>query len=91
MTRVERMRAALEAALSPTRLVIEDESHRHAGHAGAATGRGHYRVEIESGAFAGKSPLARHRMVFEALGSMMQTDIHALSIKALAPGDTAGG
>jgi len=86
VTRIERIRGALEKALAPTRLVIEDESHRHAGHAGAATGRGHFRVEIESAAFAGKAPLARHRMVYAALGDLMQTDIHALSIQAAAPG-----
>ena len=87
MNRVERIRAALEAALSPTRLVVEDESHKHAGHAGAASGRGHFRVEIVSAAFAGKAPLARHRLVYGALGALMQTDIHALSIQALAPDD----
>lgn len=85
MTRIDRIRAALEQALAPTRLVIEDESHHHAGHAGAATGRGHFRVEIESTLFAGQPLLARHRLVYEALGDLMLTDIHALSIKAQAP------
>jgi BolA protein len=83
--RIERIRAALRAALSPTRLVIEDESHLHAGHSGAATGRGHFRVEIDSAAFAGHPLLARHRMVYAALGELMQTDIHALSIRAGSP------
>jgi len=91
MTRIERIRAALTDALSPVRLVIEDESHRHAGHAGAATGLGHFRVEIESAAFAGQPPLARHRRVYEALGGLMQTDIHAVSIIARAPGEAAPG
>jgi BolA protein len=83
--RSERIRSALQAAFSPQRLVIEDDSHKHTGHAGAATGRGHFSVEIISAAFSGKSPLARHRMVYEALGDLMQSDIHALSIQARAP------
>lgn len=80
--RVQRIRAKLNAALAPTRLVVVDESHKHAGHEGARDGRGHFAVEIESPAFAGKTPIARHRMVYNALGEMMTTDIHALSIKA---------
>ena len=81
-TRVERIRARLEAALSPTSLNVIDDSHNHVGHEGAKDGRGHFTVEIASPAFAGKPPIQRHRMVYEALGEMMQTDIHALSIKA---------
>lgn len=84
MTRVDKIRAAL-AALQPQRLEIEDQSHEHVGHAGAATGRGHFRVEIVSAAFAGESAVARHRRVYAALGALMQTDIHALSLRALAP------
>jgi Stress-induced morphogen (activity unknown) len=61
MTRVERIRAALEAAFAPQRLEVEDDSHRHAGHAGARDGRGHFNVLIVSEAFAGMAPLARHR------------------------------
>jgi BolA protein len=83
--RLERIRAALTAAFAPRHLVIEDESHKHAGHPGAATGRGHFRVEIVAGAFAGLPALARHRQVYAALGELMQTDIHALSIEARAP------
>jgi len=83
--RVELIRRQLSAALSPTELDIEDESHRHAGHAGARDGRGHFRVRIVSAAFAGKSALARHRAVYAALGDLMQTDIHALAIDARAP------
>ena len=64
-----------------------DESHRHAGHEGARDGRGHFAVEIVSEAFAGLAPLARHRRVYEALGTMMQTDIHALSIRARTPAE----
>ncbi len=85
MTRVERIRAALEAAFAPQRLEVEDDSHRHAGHAGARDGRGHFNVLIVSEAFAGMAPLARHRAVYTALGTMMETDIHALSIRAEAP------
>lgn len=87
MNRIEKIRAALQAAFEPQRLVIEDESHLHAGHAGAASGRGHFRVEIVSAAFEGQSALARHRQVYAALGELMQSDIHALSVKALAPDD----
>jgi BolA protein len=87
MSRVERIRQALEAALAPTRLQVEDDSHRHAGHAGARDGRGHFNVEIVSEAFSGLAPLARHRRVYAALGAMMETDIHALSIQARTPGE----
>ncbi|WP_368563681.1 BolA family protein [Pseudoxanthomonas sp. UTMC 1351] len=86
MTRVERIRNALEAAFRPSELDVVDDSHKHAGHAGARDGRGHFSVRIVSDAFAGLPPLARHRAVYTALGEMMQTDIHALSIDA-KPGD----
>ena len=84
MSRVERIRDRLAQAFAPVELAVEDESHLHAGHAGAATGRGHFRVRIVSEAFAGQSPVARHRQVYTALGEMMQTDIHALAIRAEA-------
>jgi BolA protein len=86
MTRIDRIRAALQA-LQPERLEIEDQSHQHAGHAGAATGRGHFHVDIVAAAFAGESPVARHRRVYAALGTLMKTDIHALSLRARAPGE----
>ena len=86
-SRLARIREALEAAFAPAHLVVNDDSHLHAGHAGARDGRGHYSVEIVSGAFAGKSSLARHRSVYAALGEMMTTDIHALQIRARAPGE----
>lgn len=89
MNRVERIRAALEQAFAPRTLVVTDDSHRHAGHAGAADGRGHFSVQIVSGTFEGKGSLARHRAVYAALGPMMETDIHALSIDARAPGEEA--
>lgn len=79
------IRAMLEAALAPTELQVVDDSHKHAGHAGARDGRGHFSVEIVSRAFAGLPPLARHRKVYAALGSLMQSDIHALSIHARTP------
>lgn len=84
VARIERIRLAIESALKPSSLEIIDQSHRHAGHAGARDGRGHFDVHIVSEAFKGKLPLARHRLVFAAVGDLMQTDIHALSIKALS-------
>lgn len=83
--RTARIRAALETALAPEALEIVDDSARHAGHAGARDGRGHFNVTIVSEAFAGMAQLARHRAVYAALGEMMQTDIHALSIVARTP------
>ena len=83
--RVERIRQALEQAFQPERLEVADDSHRHVGHAGARDGRGHFDVIIVSAAFAGRAPLARHRAIYAALGEMMTTDIHALSIHASAP------
>jgi BolA protein len=82
--RIAAIRSRLEADLAPESLVVEDESHLHAGHAGARDGRGHFRVYIVSEAFNGKPLLARHRMVYSSLGELMQTDIHALAIDATA-------
>ena len=82
--RIERMRALLAAAFDPVALEVVDDSHRHVGHAGARDGRGHFTVEIVSNAFAGMAPLARHRAVYAALGTMMESDIHALAIRAHA-------
>lgn len=92
MKREERpaaIHAALADALAPERLEVLDESHKHVGHEGARDGRGHFAVTVVSAGFAGKLPLARHRMVYAALGDMMQTDIHALTIKALTPDEAA--
>lgn len=83
--RIARMRALLESAFAPDSLEVIDDSHKHVGHAGARDGRGHFSVEIVSTAFAGRLPLARHRAVYAALGEMMETDIHALSIRARTP------
>ncbi len=80
--RIELIRSALTEALAPARLDITDESHLHAGHPGARDGRGHFRVEIVSDAFAGLNRVQRHQKVYQAVGSLMQTDVHALSIKA---------
>lgn len=73
------------AALEPEELEIVDESHLHAGHAGARSGGGHYLLRIVSRQFAGKSTIARHRMIYSALGEMMQGQIHALHIQATTP------
>ncbi|WP_460761862.1 BolA family protein [Lysobacter fragariae] len=83
--RVEAIRVAIESALAPASLEIEDESHKHAGHAGARDGRGHFRVDVVSNAFAGMTPIARHRAVYAAVGELMTTDIHALAIRARTP------
>lgn len=85
--RVAAIRDALQQAFAPTLLEVRDDSHRHAGHAGARDGRGHFDVSIASAAFAGLTPLARHRAVYAALGSLMTTDIHALRVQASAPAD----
>jgi BolA protein len=84
-SREQRLRDILVARFAPTRLDIEDESHRHAGHAGAAGGHGHFRVIIVAEAFRGVAPLARHRMVYAAVDDLLKTDIHALSIEASPP------
>lgn len=86
--RVAVIRDILQAAFDPSVLEVRDDSHRHAGHAGARDGRGHFDVEIVSEAFAGLLPLARHRAVYDALGDLMTTDIHALSIRARTPAGT---
>lgn len=86
MTVADRIERSL-APLAPESLEIVDESAAHAGHAGARSGGGHYRLVIVAQAFEGKSPQLRHRMVYDALGPMMQHDIHALAIKAYAPGE----
>jgi BolA family transcriptional regulator, general stress-responsive regulator len=86
------IRSRLEAALAPEEIELVDESHLHAGHAGARPeGESHFRLRIVSGAFEGESRVARQRRVFAALGDLMQTDIHALSITALTPEEAAAG
>ena len=74
----------LSAAFSPDELLVKDQSHLHAGHAGAADGRGHFEVRIVAEAFRNCSRIACHRLIYDALGDLMTTDIHALSIRASA-------
>ena len=81
------IRTRLEQTLSPARLDITDDSHLHRGHVGAASGAGHFSVVIVSDQFSGQNMVQRHRLVYLALGDMMPAEIHALSIKALAPGE----
>jgi BolA protein len=85
--RIAQIRARLTQALQPESLEIIDESAKHAGHAGAATGGGHFIVHIVAAAFQDKPLIQRHRLVYDALGDMMQHDIHALSIQAATPGE----
>jgi BolA family transcriptional regulator, general stress-responsive regulator len=84
-TREERLRQRLIERFTPVELLVEDESHHHAGHAGAAGGQSHFRVRIVAEAFRGVSPVARHRLVYAAVDDMLKTDIHALAIDALPP------
>lgn len=78
--------AALRATLQPQALEVQDDSHLHAGHAGAREGR-HYTVRITAAAFTGRTRLARHRLVYDALGTLIPRGIHALAIVARAPDD----
>lgn len=85
MDRVTMIRERLTAALAPQSIDVQDDSAAHAGHAGARSGGGHFTVTIVSAAFAGKSLVERHRMVYDALGAAMRDEIHALVIRAVAP------
>lgn len=89
-SRAEAIRAALQAALAPTELVVHDDSASHAGHAGHRDGDGagsHFQVRIRSAAFTGRPRVARHRLVYDALAVLMPQGIHALAIDARAPGE----
>jgi len=77
---IAQIRERLQAAVAPTELEVLDEGHKHAGHAGE--GKGHFHVRIVSAAFAGQSPIKRHRMIYAALDGLMDNGIHALSIDA---------
>ncbi len=82
------MLARLNSALSPTRVELIDDSEHHRGHGGYnPAGESHFTLRIESAAFAGKSRVERQRMVYSALGELMDERVHALSIRATAPGD----
>ena len=83
--RVARIEQRLREALAAESIAIRDESHLHAGHEGAKGGGGHFAVTIVSSKFHGQNTVMRHRLVYGALGDMMQTEIHALSITALSP------
>lgn len=83
--RIEKIRACLSDEFSPNELEVIDESHLHAGHAGAKSGLGHFRVHITSARFSGLSRIQSHRMIYDALGNLMKTDIHALSVVASTP------
>ena len=85
--RIAQIRLRLEQAFAPEALEVVDESHKHAGHAGARDGRGHFRVDIVAATFIGLPLLKRHQRVYAALGEMMQTDIHALAMQTRAPGE----
>jgi BolA protein len=83
---VDRIRDRL-AVLAPIEVAIDDESALHAGHPGAASGAGHYRLRVISARFSGESRMARHRLVYDALADLMQREIHALAMTLLAPGE----
>jgi BolA family transcriptional regulator, general stress-responsive regulator len=83
--RAQRIVGELQRALHTEQVELIDDSHLHAGHAGARDGRGHFRVRVISTDFAGLRTLQRHQLVYRSLGDLMQTDIHALSITALTP------
>jgi len=82
--RVSMIEDRLRAAFAPEQLEVIDDSHRHRGHPGARDGRGHFRVRIVADVFHGLPRLARHRRVYQAMGSLMETDIHALNIEAFS-------
>ncbi|MFM7505102.1 MAG: BolA family protein [Rubrivivax sp.] len=82
----DELAARLQAALAPEQLEVQDDSHLHAGHAGAREGR-HFSVRIRSARFTGLSRVARHRLVYDALGPLANQGIHALALDARAPGD----
>jgi BolA family transcriptional regulator, general stress-responsive regulator len=86
--RLQRIHSALEV-LKPASVSLRDDSHRHAGHAGARDGRGHFSLSIVSAQFEGLSPIKRHRAVYAALSGLLESDIHALAIQARTPEEAA--
>jgi len=83
--RINEIETRLRQVFNPQELLVKDQSHLHIGHAGAKDGRGHFDVRIIAAGFEGHSQLQRHRMVYDALGALLQTDIHAVQIRALTP------
>ncbi len=86
-SRTKKIQQLLTDSLSPESIEIIDESYKHIGHAGSSGGAGHFKVLIIAEVFSGKRAIARHQLIYKALESMMQTEIHALSIDAKAPGE----
>jgi BolA protein len=91
MDRRNRIEARLRAELSASHVDVADESHLHAGHAGAASGGGHFRATIVSDRFAGLSRVARQRLVYGVLAAEMSSEIHALAMRTLTPEEWATG
>ena len=89
MTTGERIEARLRESLSPTHLEIVDDSAKHAGHAGAAAGGGHFSCVIVADAFRGLSPVERHRKVYAALADLMKQEVHALALETVTPEERA--
>jgi len=85
--RLNKIRERLQESLTPVEIVLDDDSALHAGHAGAASGGGHYRVKIVSAKFEGLKLVMRHRLVYDSVHDMMHKEIHALAITALAPSE----
>ncbi len=85
LAREQLLRERLQSRFAPAQLTVEDESHLHQGHAGAAGGQSHFRIRIVAEAFRGISSVARHRLIYAAVDDLMKTDIHALAIEALPP------
>ena len=84
-SRADRLRQRLESRFTPAELLVEDESHLHEGHVGAADGLSHFRIRIVAEAFRGMPSVSRHRLIYQAVDDLMKSDIHALAIEALPP------
>lgn len=91
MNRVETINSLLRAHFEPLACHVEDESALHAGHAGAASGGGHYRLRLVSARFEGLGKVGRHRLVYDCLGELMQKEIHALAMTLLTPSEASQG
>lgn len=85
--RVATIEQMLRTRLEPSEIQVKDQSHLHSGHEGARDGKGHFEVTIVSEEFSGLNRIARHRLVYDALGTFMKTDIHALRINAISPSE----